>query len=158
MIGALLAERWAGTQAYCRQIYQQAKIFSETVLSKWGVKIPPPFPREREWSPKNPEVQLPRMSHETSLSDKQWLEAKFPSFPVPREIRTHVNVEVWENQTNQVSRAGDRVGFSLMSKVLQLRPFQNERGFLLIAPLKLIGSGHVIPLCLHNCHSFQMAY
>ena len=48
----------------------------------------------KEWIPKNPEVKMP-CTEEVVLDDAQWKEAKFPSFPVPEEVLTHVSIDAW---------------------------------------------------------------
>ena len=49
------------------------------------------------WIPKNPEVKM-SVVKETPLTDIQWQQSDFPSSPIPSEVTTHVNIEIWEKK------------------------------------------------------------
>ena len=89
------------------------------VMNVWGesgghVKVP-----GKVWLPKNPEVRMP-CDVETVLSDEQWRVSKFPFFPLPEEVSTHVNVPLW-TETIKIMQEdfSARSYVPLMEKVLK---------------------------------------
>ena len=101
--GGLNAERFSKVYEECKSISEKANAYVRTVMGKWGVKVPPPLFQEKEWFPKNKEIVLPPMKKEIALSNQQWNDINFPTFEVPTQISTHVNVDEWEKEALKVA-------------------------------------------------------
>ena len=85
----------------CKSLMEEANCFVKSVMSKWGVLVPPPLMKEKNWVPKNEEIILPPMDKEIKLTDQQWDDANFPRFDIPASISTHVKIEEWEKETRR---------------------------------------------------------
>ena len=94
--------------------------YADQVMSKWGcLKLPPRVP-EKTWTPKNPEVVIPRMEKEVPLDDKKWDKLNFPSFVLPESVETHVNTFEWSKEVLRMEKEGkDPIGMQLMTQVLK---------------------------------------
>ena len=60
----------------------------------WGME-------EAPWVKKNPEITL-NVDQEKDLDDKEWSELRFPFFPLPERVSTHVRCRKWEEMVDGV--------------------------------------------------------
>ena len=71
----------------------------------------------KSWSPKNPEVLLPPDLEMGPLTDQEWANSRFPSFPLPASVVKNVRAPVWKEGMEGFHF--DSGKFLLMWKVLE---------------------------------------
>ena len=94
-------------------------ILSSSSIIAYSTHPSPPEAPPPSWEPKNKEVRLPAVAGEVVLTEEQWTQSNFPTFPVPRTVSTHVRVEAWRDLVQDVStKSGMETEAATLDRVL----------------------------------------
>ena len=78
--------------------------YSSRLMDLLQIQYSPPIPHAKPWQAKHPEISFPALSREHNFSASDWHAISFPSFSVPPNISTHVNITYWRQERDRVAR------------------------------------------------------
>ena len=91
--------RYLPISAQAQSLLRASRVSAQRTIRGWEERVPLPPSEKKGWTPKNQEVCWPHMPRERSLSEVEWEQAGFPTFPLPAQVSTKVNTEEWISKT-----------------------------------------------------------